>query len=435
MQHYLSAAMINLYQYLQKKIWKYRWKRIRKARKRGEFLKFPLTIPSAFVTGSVGKTTTCRMLAFILDFSGLNVALSTSQGTFIGNQTVRSGDSSNCKYASQLLPGKGAQAAVFELARGGLLDQGVVFDKCNVAAVLNIHDNHLGLGGINTREEMAELKSLVAKSAKDMVVLNADDPLCLEMQHHLQAQHVCLVSRSMENPALQNHRKEGGYVIFTGHASPAVIHFYQGNQLIGQLPAVDIPATLGGNFEPAITNAMFAISMAYGMGLDFVNIKTAICSFISDSDHNPGRMNFFEGLPFTLLVTHADGPIAAEKLASYIKLEKLQGKKILLLYAVGDRTDNFILKSAEAVASAFDEFICSDSHGNLRDRAPIEVANLLKEGLHHCGVNDAKITVAPTYEDALSLAFSKVQAGDFLVIQNFYGLKKSEIEKLLNKPA
>lgn len=423
---------MNIYHYLQNKLWKYRWKRISKARKRGIHLKIPLKIPSAFITGSIGKTTTCRMLAFILDFSGFKVVLSTSQGTFIGNKVVRAGDSSNCKYASKLLLNRSAQAAVFELARGGLLDQGVVFDKSNVAAILNVHDNHLGLGGINTREQMADLKSLVVKSATEMAVLNADDPLCLKMHPDLHATHACLVSMSANNEAVQNHLNANGYAIFCDDASPAVINFYRGNELIGRLPAADIPATLDGNFRPAIVNAMFAIALAYGMGLDFEKIRIAICNFISDSENNPGRMNFFEGLPFKLLITNADGPIAAYDLAKYVKNQKVAGKKILLFYAAGDRQDDFISSIGHVFASAFDEFICSD-YTDLRDRAPMQIANLLKTGLLSSGIKDENITVAPTYQQALEIAFAKAQAGDFLVIESYYGLKNKELEKLLKK--
>lgn len=423
---------MNLYHYLQNKLWKYRWKRIKKARKRGIQLKIPLKIPSALITGSVGKTTTCRMLAFILDFSGYKVALSTSQGTFIGNETVRAGDSSNCKYASKLLLDKSAQAAVFELARGGLLDQGVVFDRSNVAALLNVHDNHLGLGGVNSRAQMADLKSQVVRSATEMAVLNADDPLCLKMRPDLHVAHVCLVSMSADNAAVQNHLNADGYAIFADNSAPAVIHFYRGNALIGRLPAAEIPATLDGNFRPAIVNAMFAMALAYSMGLDFEKIKVAICHFISNPEHNPGRMNFYEGLPFKLLVTSFDGPIAAHELARYMRNQPIAGKKTLLFYAAGDRSDDFILSTSQALASAFDEFICCD-YTDLRGRAPMQVAQLLKTGLQNCGINDEKITVATSYEEALETAFTNARAGDFLVIENFYGFKNAELEKLLKK--
>lgn len=423
---------MNLYHYLQNKLWKYRWKRIKKARKRGIQLKIPLKIPGAFITGSIGKTTTCRMLAFILDFSGFKVALSTSQGTFIGNKVIRAGDSSNCRYASKLLLDGSAQAAVFELARGGLLDQGVVFDRSNVAAILNVHDNHLGLGGINSRAQMADLKSLVVKSATEMAVLNADDPLCLQMQPSLHASHVCLVSMSADNEAVQNHLNADGYAIFYDDAAPAVIHFYRGNALIGKLAAADIPATLHGNFRPAIVNAMFAIALAYGMGLDFEKIRAAICHFISDSEHNPGRMNFYEGLPFKLLVTTFDGPIAAHELARYMHNQKVTGKKTLLFDAAGDRPDDFICSISQVFASAFDEFICCD-YTDLRGRAPMQVAHLLESGLLSSGIKNENITVAPTYQQALEIAFAKAQAGDFLVVESYYGLKRTELEELLKE--
>lgn len=130
------------------------------------------------------------MLACILKQAGLKVALSTSQGTFIGNITIRKGDSSNCKYASYLLLDKSVQAGEFELARGGLIDQGVVFESSDVSAVLNIYDNHLGLNGVSSRGQMAEVRGLVAAAARNMVAFNADDPLVLDLSSRVNARDI-----------------------------------------------------------------------------------------------------------------------------------------------------------------------------------------------------------------------------------------------------
>lgn len=180
--------------WLRKRILKYRWKRIHAAWKRGERLTLPLRVPSVLVTGSLGKTTTCRMVAHILSSSGLYVALSTTQGLFLNGVTRRLGDSATCPYASKLLLDSKVQAAVFELAHAALARDGIAFDGCDVSAVLNVRDNHVGFGGIDSVEDIARIKSQVAQVARRMVVLNADDPFCLAMRDQVRATETCLVN-------------------------------------------------------------------------------------------------------------------------------------------------------------------------------------------------------------------------------------------------
>jgi cyanophycin synthetase len=399
-------------------ILKFRWRLIRLARKFGFNLKIALNIPSAFVTGSVGKTTTCRMLAAILAENGKVVGLSTTQGIYIGKETIRIGDSSNCQYASRLLIDKRVQAGVFELARGGLLTQGIVLNGCDVGSVLNVYDNHLGLGGIHTREDMANVKSAIAKSARNLAVLNADDPLCLAMRDQIVASNTCLVSMLADNPVIIDHMKAKGFTAFLDDRKEPIINLYKGNELIGAIPATEIPASYDGLFRPALFNAMFAMALAYGMGVEFNVTRKALSVFQSNEETNPGRMNFYEHLPFKILITWADGAQALDELAHFIQGMNFSGDKYLMFCSMGNRPNRYIEDMGKSVAGFFTHYICSD-HDDLRGRPPREAAELLSAGLIENGVSRESITIASSHQNALKIALNKPSINDLLVICTF----------------
>lgn len=411
--------------WLRKRLLKHRWRRIQAAWANGERLTLPLRLPSAFITGSVGKTTTCRLVEHILAASGLCVAVSTTQGMFVGGRPRRIGDSSNCRYASRLLLERGVQACVFELARGGLLRDGIAFDACDVAAVLNIYDNHLGLGGIETREQMAEVKAQVARAARKMAVLNADDPLCLAMRAGIRAPQLCLVSLHVDNPQVLAHLRQGGFGALLDGAT-GELRLMHGDQCLCSVSAHDLPTSFGGRFAPAIANALFAMAIAHGMGVGSAVIERALRSFVSDEHANPGRMNFREDLPYRLLMTACDGQETMHGLAALVRQLDVPGRKLLLMHAMGDRSDDYIRGMSAASAGAFDEYICTDAP-TLRNRAPMEVAGLLAEGLTGAGVAAEQVTIAPDHDTALRSAFGRVREGDLLVIQSFYSHRAREL--------
>lgn len=411
--------------WLRKRLLKHRWRRIDAAWRRGKRLILPLRIPSAFITGSVGKTTTCRMIEHILAASGLRVAVSTTQGSFIAGEPRRLGDSSSCRYASRLLLERGVQAGVFELARGGLLREGIAFDGCDVGAVLNVFDNHLGLGGIETREQMAGVKVEVARAARRMAVLNADDPLCLAMRAEVRALETCLVSMTADNPELLAHLGAGGAGAFFDAVSGEACMVRAG-ETVCSVPVEEMPASLGGRFPPAIGNALFAMAIAYGMGVAAKAIEAAIRTFVSDERSNPDRMNFHENLPFRLLMTTCDGQEAMRELALLAGRIDVPGRKLLLVYCMGDRSDAYIRGMSGVCAGAFDEYICTDAP-SLRGRAQMETARLLAQGLIEAGVGEKRITVAPDHDEALRVAFGRAREGDLLIVQSFYSQRAKDL--------
>jgi cyanophycin synthetase len=399
--------------------WKKKRTLLRSARRRGYDLKLIPRVPTAGVTGSVGKTTTCRMVAHILAQKGLRVALSTTQGAYVGREVLRRGDLAGGDWAGRLLVDPRVQAGVFELARGGLIQDGMVLSSVDVGAVLNVYDNHVGLDGVCSRDDLALVKTEVARRAKKLAVLNADDPLCLRMREHVTARRLCLITAYPHNPAVLKHVAENGLAVLSDSDGPeGTIRMVEGGRLIGSFDPASIPASWGGVFAPAVNNAMFAAAIAHGLGMDWHFIKEGLAGFHSTCEDNPGRMNFIPGLPYEVLLTWADGPQALSELATFVRRRNAGGRKHLMLCAVGNRPEPYVLDSARSVAGAFDSYICSD-WSDLRGRESGEIAGQLSRGLLERGIPRSIITVAQSHEDALQEAFTRPSPGDMLVVVTY----------------
>jgi cyanophycin synthetase len=379
----------------------------------------PARIPTACITGSIGKTTTCRMVAHIVAASGRRVGLTTTQGAYIGDRTLKSGDCAGGIPATDLLLDPAVEAGVFEIARGSLIRSGLALDRLDVGAVLNVLDNHLGLDGITTRAALAQVKRLVVENADEMAVLNADDPLCLDMREHVRSRRLCLYSCNPEHPALVAHGKTGGCTVtLSDTGAGPIITLREGGQTLGAMDARDIPATVGGIAQGKAVNAAFAIAIAHGMGLSFATASTALRSFVSSHNTNPGRLNFIRDLPFTALIDWTDGPVATAELAAVTGGLKVSGQRTLLLTAVGNRPDEFIMAAASAIAGPFDHHICSN-HTHLRGRTPDAIPALLRSGLISRGVSAECIECVTDFGQALEQAISRSGPDDLLVVASY----------------
>ena len=392
------------------------------------------TVPIAGITGSLGKTTTCRMLAHILASTGQTVALSTTQGTYIGHETCSVGDSSSGHATINLMADPRVETCVAELARGGLARYGLGLETCDVGAVLNVFDNHIGIDGINSRQDLALIKRVVVENASKLAVLNADDDLCLAMQDHISVPEICLVSKRCDNPAVLAHLARGGLAAFLdGHGERERLKLCQGPELIGEIPVVDIPASWGGHFRPAIENALFASAMAHGMAVDFSSIRRALSDFRSNHENNPGRMNFCDDLGFKLIITWADGPQAIGELAGFARSLGVTGKRYLALFAMGNRTDDFILATAQSAAGYFTNYVCSDWE-DLRGRPAGQVASLLAGGLLERGIPETQVSVADSHDDALLMTLEMAKPGDLVVLVTYSTEKAWHLVSRLKPP-
>lgn len=375
------------------------------------------SIPMVCITGSTGKTTTCRMVSHILKKADYTVALQTSQGTYIGNETIRTGDSSRSKNALEIVQDKQSEVAVLELALGGLVHDGMLYSNYAVGAMLNVQNNHLGTKNNHSKEDLAKHKKSSVVHAKELAIINADDPLCLATRNEIKAKNLCFVSKDTQNPEVLKHQSQGGMVSFWSHTDQK-IKLFSGTKLIGEVQASKIPATFGGLFWPPIENALFAIAIAHGLGIEFKMIESALTIFHSDPNDNPGRMNFYEHLPYKLLLTFASEKEAAIKLGDFLNKFEVDGEKHIFVSNTGENHDEYIKSITSSLSTAFHTYICTEKGGG--KRAYGETSQLLAQGLIESGTEKEKIIVEPSFDNALRKAFSLAKKGDLLVINSFY---------------
>ncbi|HEY1088784.1 MAG TPA: Mur ligase family protein, partial [Archangium sp.] len=262
----------------------------------------PSQIPIAAITGTNGKTTTSRMLAHIHKMAGRTVGLTTTDGVYIDGERTVAGDMTGPQSAQMVLRDPNVDLAVLETARGGLLRAGLGYRSCNVGAVLNVAADHLGLAGIETVEQLAEVKRIVIEVARDCAVLNADDPLCLQMGDHTKATRIAWVTMNPRQELVRQHIRAGGLaaVLEEGINGQMITLFDKGAHM-PLLWTHLVPATIEGKAMHNVQNALFAAVMAYAMGVKIENIRQGLRTFDTSYFQVPGRTNVFDEHPFKVL--------------------------------------------------------------------------------------------------------------------------------------
>ncbi|MBA3659176.1 MAG: cyanophycin synthetase [Gemmatimonadales bacterium] len=376
----------------------------------------PSRIPIAAVTGTNGKTTTARMLAHIQKLAGHHVGLTTTDGVYIDGQRTVPGDMTGPVATRMVLSDPNVDLAVLEVARGGLLRAGMGVRHCDVGAVLNIKADHLGLRGVGTLEQLAEVKRIVVEVARDTAVLNADDPLCLKMADYTRARHLCYVTTDPTHALVREHVEAGGRgVVLESGVKGQMITIYDRGAHIPLLWTHLIPATLEGRAAHNVQNAMFAAAMAFSMGLKLEDIRHGLRTFDTTFFQAPGRMNIFSEHPFKVILDYGHNPHAVEAMCSLADRLEVRGRRIAVLAAPGDRRDQDIRDIGRIAAGCFDRYICRRDD-NLRGRQGDEVPRLLEEALREHGVTEDQIAVIPEEQAAVDAALREAQPGDLLLI-------------------
>ena len=376
----------------------------------------PSRIPIAAITGTNGKTTTARMLAHILKMSGHTVGFTSTDGVYIDGQLSVPGDMTGPVSAKMILRDPSVDAAVMEVARGGMLRGGLGFQSCNVSACLNVSADHLGLKGIDTLEQLAEIKRVPIEIAKDAAVLNADDNLCLQMADYTEAETLCYVTMNPGHPLVKQHIRAGGQAFvleegMNGH----MITIYDNEAHTPLLWTHLIPATIEGRAMHNVQNAMFAAALAYNMGKSIEDIRHGLRTFDSTFFQAPGRMNIYDEHPFKVILDYAHNPAAVTAMCNLVDRFELEGRRIVVLAAPGDRRDEDIREIAAIAAGHFDHFICR-CDDNRRGRGPDEVAVMLKNKLLEEGISADRIDVVPDEQEATSTALRMAGLGDLILV-------------------
>lgn len=376
----------------------------------------PSRIPIAAVTGTNGKTTTSRMLAHVLKMSGKTVGLTSTDGVYIDGNLSVPGDMTGPVSAQIILRDPSVDAAVMEVARGGLVRSGLGFTECNVAACLNISSDHLGLRGIDTLEQLALVKRVPIEVATDAAVLNADDPLCLQMADYTEAKKLCYVTMNPAHPLVKQHiRARGQAFVLEQGMNGHMITIYDNESFTPLLWTHLIPATIEGRALHNVQNAMFAAALAYNLGVSLEGIRQGLRTFDSTYFQAPGRMNIYDEHPFRVILDYAHNPAAVRAMCSLVDRFEVEGRKIVALSAPGDRRDEDIREIAAIAAPHFDLFVCR-CDDNRRGRGTDEVAVMLKNQLLANGVPAGNIAVVPDEQEATARALEMAQADDLVLI-------------------
>jgi cyanophycin synthetase len=382
--------------------------------------KSPARIPIVSITGTNGKTTTSRMVAHMLKLHGQRVGLTTTDGIYIDGELYMRGDLTGPWSARMALKDPSIDAAVLETARGGILREGLGFDKCDVGAVLNIQGDHLGLRGVETLDDLARIKSLVVEVVhrNGTSVLNADDPRCVAMRERAGGRIAFFSMHGGHGSEhLREHIAEGGIaVVLQPGVRGDMIAIYHDEQYIPLLWTHLIPATLEGKARVNVANALAATAIAYSMDIPIETIRQALRTFTTSFYQTPGRLNIFDEYPFRVLMDYGHNPAALTEMVDLVgKLRPGYKRVIGVVSGPGDRRDEDLRDLGRLAARMFDQVIVKQDR-SLRGRKDGETAEIVRSGVLDGGLSEDRIsTVLPELE-AVDHALNAAQPGDLVVV-------------------
>lgn len=376
----------------------------------------PSRIPIAAITGTNGKTTTSRMLANILKSSGHTVGMTSTDGVYIDGKLSVKGDMTGPASAQIVLRDPAVDFAVMETARGGIARSGLGYHETDVSAVLNVQSDHLGLRGINTLEELAEVKRIVVEVANDTAVLNADDPLCLKMADHTRSKHICYVTLNIQHGLVREHIRAGGraIVLETG-LNGEMITIYDNGAHIPLLWTHLIPATLEGKATHNVQNAMFAAAMAFSLGKTLDEIRHGLRTFDTSFFQAPGRMNVFDEHAFRVILDYGHNAASIDQMSQLAGKLDVAGKRIVVIAGPGDRRDEDLVNIGKAAAGHFDVYICK-ADDDRRGRGHDEVPQMIAAALREAGVPDSAIQIIADEQAAIDAALEQAEPDDLVMV-------------------
>jgi cyanophycin synthetase len=376
----------------------------------------PSRVPIAGITGTNGKTTTSRMLAHITKMAGYTPGLTTTDGVYIDSQRTVEGDMTGPIATRMVLADTQIDIAILEIARGGLLRAGMGVPFINVGAVLNVQADHLGMKGIDTLEQLAEVKRIVVEVARDCAVLNADDDNVIKMSADTEAKSICYVTLNPQHAVVREHIRAGGRACaLEAGVNGQMITIYDKGGHIPLMWTHLIPATLEGRAMHNVQNAMFAAAMAFSLGIKLDAIRQGLRTFDTTFYQAPGRMNVFDEHPFKVIFDYGHNAHAVGVMADLAERLDVRGRRIVVISAPGDRRDEDINAIAEVVAGRFDHYICRRDDG-LRGRDGDEIPGMIAKVLRARGVKDDAITIIPDEQEAINAALNMGKPGDLLLI-------------------
>ncbi|CCI28436.1 Cyanophycin synthetase [Microcystis aeruginosa PCC 9809] len=370
----------------------------------------PSRVPILAITGTNGKTTTSRLISHICRQTGKVVGFTTTDGVYIDDYLVEKGDNTGPYSASMILKDPTVEIAVLETARGGILRSGLAFNQCDVGVVLNVAADHLGIGDIDTIEQMAKVKSVVAEvvSAEGYAVLNADDPLTVGMAEKVKGR-VAYFSMSPDNPIIHDHIRRGGMAAIYENGYLSIL---EGEWTLRIEEAVNIPVTMQGMAPFMIANALAACLATFVQGIDIELIRQGVRTFKPSVAQTPGRMNLFDLGHHHALIDYAHNPAGYEAVGGFVG--NWSGEKVGVVGGPGDRRDDDLILLGKLSALMFDRIIVKEDN-DTRGRRRGEVADLILRGISQENAS-LRPEVILDETEALEKALSTVSEGGLVVI-------------------
>ena len=394
----------------------------------------PARIPIVAVTGSNGKTTTVRMIAHICKGMGRSVGFTTTDGIYIDERLVKRADASGPKSAQMVLQNPRVDFAVFETARGGILREGLGYGENDVAVVLNVTGDHLGLGGIETIEQLAAVKQVIVEAVPKTgwAVLNADDPLVAEMRKACSGS-VILFSMQDENELVERWVRRGrkAIVLERGPLGEKMV-IREGRRTMPIAWVHTLPATFEGRARMMVQNAMAAAAAAHAAGAHLHDIRQGLRSFTTSIYQAPGRLNLFDLDGVKVLIDYAHNAAGLEKLGEFVERLTSDPKpgpragaaswnanlRVAVVATAGDRRDEDMRQLGRVAGRYFDDVIVREDR-NTRGRARGMTAELIVEGVRDAmtqGARAGNVEVVPDEMDATRRALDRSRPGDLVVL-------------------
>ncbi len=368
-------------------------------------------IPIVAITGTNGKTTTSRLIAHMAKMKGYRVGYTTSDGVYIQNRLLMTGDCTGPASAEFVLKDPTVNFAVLECARGGLLRAGLGFKKCDVGIVTNVAADHLGLKGIHTVEQLAKVKGVIPETVlpDGYAILNADDDLVYDMRRSVNC-NVALFSMDENNPRVKALQRLHG---ITAVYENGYVTICRGEWKMRIMKAEDIPLTYGGKAKFMIQNVLAAVLAAHVQGISIEDMKAALETFIPSASQTPGRLNLFEFENFTILLDYAHNPAGMRALQKFT--DELEATvKVGIIAGIGDRRVEDNNEMGVIAAEMFDEIIIRQDK-RLRGKTEEELIKMLNDGIKMKDPNK-KTTIIPSEKEAITYAVKNAVKGSLIIL-------------------
>jgi cyanophycin synthetase len=375
----------------------------------------PSRVPILAVTGTNGKTTVTRMIAHIMRTAGRTVGMTTSDGIYIDGVQIESGDSAGPISARMVLQNPIVDCAVLETARGGILREGLAFDRCDVAVVTNIAEDHLGMHGITSLEDLAQVKAVVPQAVfrNGASVLNAEDPWTVEMTRTARGE-IIFFAMDAENPVVRDHlRERGRAVVMQQTAAGEMLTLLEAKNETSVLLASEIPATLDGRIRVNIANALAAIGAAIARDVPLEEIRTALRTFTNDYSQTPGRFNLLDVEGRQVVIDYGHNLSGLEAVADFVRRSS-PPQSVGVIALAGDRRNEDIEAFGELAGRTFDRIVIRE-HDDTRGRQRGELAQRLHEAVIAAGLPPERVTVILDEIEAVNTAIDLAGPGDLVV--------------------